>query len=102
VLLKGGHLRGAQVVDLLLQQGRAMVRISGARIESRNTHGTGCTLSSAIACFLALGHDLPEAVRQAHSYIYQAIAQGADVETGRGHGPLNHAYAPRPMQKLPN
>jgi hydroxymethylpyrimidine/phosphomethylpyrimidine kinase len=102
VLLKGGHLRGAQVVDLLLQQGRAMVRISGARIESRNTHGTGCTLSSAIACFLALGHDLAEAVRQAHSYIYQAIAQGADVETGRGHGPLNHAYAPRPMQKLPN
>jgi hydroxymethylpyrimidine/phosphomethylpyrimidine kinase len=102
VLLKGGHLRGAQVVDLLLQQGREMVRISGARIESRNTHGTGCTLSSAIACFLALGHDLAEAVRQAHSYIYQAIAQGADVETGRGHGPLNHAYAPRPMQKLPN
>jgi hydroxymethylpyrimidine/phosphomethylpyrimidine kinase len=102
VLLKGGHLRGADVVDLLLQQGRAAVRISGPRIESRNTHGTGCTLSSAIACYLALGHELAEAVRQAHGYIYQAIAQGADVQTGRGHGPLNHAHAPRVMQKLPN
>jgi hydroxymethylpyrimidine/phosphomethylpyrimidine kinase len=102
VLLKGGHLPGEQVVDLLLQKEQAMIRMSDLRIESRNTHGTGCTLSSAIACYLALGHALPEAVRLARSFIYQAIAHGADVQTGRGHGPLNHAYAPRPMQKLPN
>jgi hydroxymethylpyrimidine/phosphomethylpyrimidine kinase len=102
VLLKGGHLPGEQVVDLLLQKEQAMIRMSGLRIESRNTHGTGCTLSSAIACHLALGHELPEAVRLARSYIREAIAQGADVQTGRGHGPLNHAHAPRPMQKIPN
>jgi hydroxymethylpyrimidine/phosphomethylpyrimidine kinase len=102
VLLKGGHLRGKEVVDLLLQRDSQVIRMSSLRIESRNTHGTGCTLSSAVACHLAVGHELAEAVRLARSYVYQAIAQGADVKTGHGYGPLNHAHAPRPMQKLPN
>lgn len=101
VLLKGGHLSGAQVVDILLQPGQPPLRMASRRIASRNTHGTGCTLSSAIACYLALGHDLATAVQLARSYVFQAILQGADVRTGHGHGPLNHAHAPLPLQKLP-
>jgi len=101
VLVKGGHLRGEQVVDILLQPDRPLLRMASARIASGNTHGTGCTLSSAIACHLALGRDLAEAVQLARSYVQQAILQGADVRTGHGHGPLNHAFAPLPLQKLP-
>lgn len=100
VLLKGGHLSGVEVVDVLLQPGQALLRMASARIDSANTHGTGCTLSSAIACYLALGHDLATAVQLARSYVYQAILHGADVRTGHGHGPLNHAYAPLPLHKL--
>lgn len=101
VLLKGGHLPGTNIVDLLLQTGQPPLRMSSLRIESQNTHGTGCTLSSAVACYLALGHALTDAVRLARGYVYQAIAQGADVKTGNGHGPLNHAHAPLQMQKVP-
>ncbi len=64
-------------------------------------HGTGCTLSSAIAARLALGLDLDAAVREARDWVLAAIAAGADVQTGGGHGPLNHGHAPRPMQRLP-
>jgi hydroxymethylpyrimidine/phosphomethylpyrimidine kinase len=64
-------------------------------------HGTGCTLSSAIAAHLALGLDLTQAVTQARRYILGAIAAGAGVQTGHGHGPLNHGHAPRAMQLLP-
>lgn len=101
ILLKGGHLSGEEMVDILLQPGQKLLRMANARIASRNTHGTGCTLSSAIACYLALGHDLAYAVQLARSYVYQAILHGADVRTGHGHGPLNHGYAPLPLQKLP-
>lgn len=100
VLLKGGHLPGAEVVDLLLRPGLPIVRLAAPRIVSRNTHGTGCTLSSAIACHLALGCDLAQAVGLAHDYVQQAIASGADVWTGQGHGPLNHGHAPRAMRKF--
>jgi hydroxymethylpyrimidine/phosphomethylpyrimidine kinase len=72
----------------------------GERIASGNTHGTGCTLSSAIACHLALGCSLADAVRLARDYVIAAIRHGADVQTGSGHGPLNHGYAPLPMRKL--
>ncbi len=98
VLLKGGHLKGDEVVDLLLQGDRAPLRLASPRIASENVHGTGCTLSSAIAAQLALGHGLEDAVRLARAYILGAIAAGADVHTGRGHGPLNHGYAPVAMQ----
>lgn len=100
-LLKGGHLPGEEVMDVLVQRSQPLLRMSQRRIPSRNTHGTGCTLSSAIACHLALGHDLPEAVNLARSYIVQAIAQGADVQTGQGHGPLNHGWGPLATQKFP-
>lgn len=98
VLLKGGHLPGNLVMDVLGRQGQVSgeyLRLQSQRIVTHNGHGTGCTLSSAIACFLAQGLPLVEAVTEARSYILGAIAAGADVYTGRGHGPLNHGYAPR-------
>lgn len=94
VLLKGGHLAGDEVVDVLLQGELPLQRLASPRIASRNVHGTGCTLSSAIAAHLALGHGMGDAVRLARQYILGAIAQGADVTTGHGHGPLNHGHAP--------
>ena len=94
VLLKGGHLKGERVVDLLATRSGLRQRLESARIATHNGHGTGCTLSSAIAAFLAQGHKLPQAVEKARAYILGAIAAGADVHTGQGHGPLNHGYAP--------
>lgn len=98
VLLKGGHLPGDQVVDVLAQAGGAPQRLASTRIVSRNVHGTGCTLSSAIAAHLALGLPLASAVERARAYILAAIEAGARVQTGHGHGPLNHGHAPVPLQ----
>jgi hydroxymethylpyrimidine/phosphomethylpyrimidine kinase len=100
VLLKGGHLPGDTVSDLLLVRGAAPVCMPAPRIASGNTHGTGCTLSSAIASHLALGANLHEAVAQAREFVRGALASGADVRTGAGSGPLNHGYAPWPMRLL--
>ena len=93
-LLKGGHLPGDWVVDMLATRSGAVQRLESPRIATHNGHGTGCTLSSAIAAHLALGLPLVQAVEAARAYILGAIAAGADVTTGRGHGPLNHGYAP--------
>lgn len=101
VLLKGGHLAGDEVVDMLLQPDRPVLRLASPRIASNNVHGTGCTLSSAIAAHLATGHSLEDAVRLARAYILGAIAAGVAVQTGHGHGPLNHGHAPMAMQILP-
>jgi len=101
VLLKGGHLPGDDVVDLLAASDGTRQRFSAPRIASRNLHGTGCTLSSAIACGLALGLALPDAVAQAREYVRGAMQAGAEVRTGGGHGPLNHGFAPRPAVRLP-
>ncbi|MCW5230557.1 bifunctional hydroxymethylpyrimidine kinase/phosphomethylpyrimidine kinase [Verminephrobacter eiseniae] len=100
VLLKGGHLPGAQVVDVLAVQGAPLLCMQSPRIATHNGHGTGCTLSSAIAAHLALGRPLPQAVEQARHYILQAMAAGAQVTTGHGHGPLNHGYAPLVQQSF--
>jgi hydroxymethylpyrimidine/phosphomethylpyrimidine kinase len=101
VLLKGGHLPGDEVVDVLAMRGEVHQRLQSSRIASGNVHGTGCTLSSAIAAGLALGLSLPQAVAEARRYVLQAIAAGAQVHTGGGHGPLNHGHAPVPMHLLP-
>jgi hydroxymethylpyrimidine/phosphomethylpyrimidine kinase len=69
------------------------------RIASTNTHGTGCTLSSAIASHQALRLPLPEAVQQARQFVRHALQAGASVKTGQGSGPLNHGFAPMVMQK---
>jgi len=96
VLLKGGHLPGDDVVDLLALADGTRQRFSAPRIHSRNLHGTGCTLSSAIAAGLARGFALPQAVAHAVDYVRQAIQASADVRLGQGHGPLNHGFAPLP------
>jgi hydroxymethylpyrimidine/phosphomethylpyrimidine kinase len=101
VLLKGGHLKGEQVSDLLLMPGGALTWMRAPRIHSANTHGTGCTLSSAIAAHLALGASLPDAVQAARAFVRAALEAGAKVRTGAGSGPLNHGHAPRAMQLLP-
>lgn len=100
VLLKGGHLAGDTVSDLLMAGGEAHW-MRAPRIPSPNTHGTGCTLSSAIAAHLALGSPLPQAVQLARDYVRGALKAGAAVRTGAGSGPLNHGYAPEPMRLKP-
>jgi hydroxymethylpyrimidine kinase/phosphomethylpyrimidine kinase/thiamine-phosphate diphosphorylase len=95
VLLKGGHLDG-EAIDLLLD-GEALYRLPAKRINCRNTHGTGCTSSAAIAALLAGGHPLPEAVALAKEFITEAIRTAPDL--GAGHGPVNHFAA---AQKLKN
>lgn len=100
VLLKGGHLPGDEVIDLLLMKDADPIWMHGSRIDSANTHGTGCTLSSAIAAYLALGLTLPDAVQQARGFVRQALQAGASVKTGQGSGPLNHGFAPLPMRLL--
>lgn len=98
VLLKGGHLEGGLMCDVLHVAGEDAPRLFTApRIESRNTHGTGCTLSAAIATFLALGLGLPQAVERAKRYVTAGIEAGKDIAAGQGHGPLNHLHAPVPM-----
>lgn len=92
VLMKGGHGQGAESVDLLVTpQGTA--RFPAPRLDTRNTHGTGCTLSSAIAARLALGDDLPDAVAAAKTYISAAIAAADLLDVGAGHGPVHHFHA---------
>jgi hydroxymethylpyrimidine/phosphomethylpyrimidine kinase len=98
VLLKGGHLPGDTVMDLLLTASGESHWMHAPRIRSANTHGTGCTLSSAIAAGLALGQPLREAVESARAYVRAALQAGAKVKTGAGSGPLNHGHAPVPMR----
>lgn len=100
VLLKGGHLAGDTVSDLLLARDAAPVWLRGPRIPSANTHGTGCTLSSAIAAHLAQGLSLADAVRGAREYVRGALQAGAPVRTGAGSGPLNHAWRPEAMHTV--
>ena len=101
VLLKGGHLAGDVISDLLQVAGAAPQWMRAPRIATANTHGTGCTLSSAIAAYLALGYSLAGAVEAARAYVRGALAAGATVKTGQGGGPLNHGFAPQVMRLKP-
>lgn len=89
VLMKGGHVPGPRVLDLLLTEGGEF-RFEGERIETRHTHGTGCTLASACAAGLAQGLPLERAVERARAYVTEAIRRAPGL--GRGHGPLDHAW----------
>lgn len=98
VLIKGGHLEGNDMCDVLCIKGENTPYIyTASKISSKNTHGTGCTLSSSIATYLALGETLQEAVRKAKDYVHKGILNGKDVCIGSGHGSLNHFYSPVPM-----
>ncbi|WP_044564660.1 bifunctional hydroxymethylpyrimidine kinase/phosphomethylpyrimidine kinase [Azospirillum sp. B4] len=94
VLLKGGHRHGPVVTDLLVTRGGEHA-YTASRIDTAHTHGTGCTLASAIACGLAQGLDAPAAVARAHAYVQEAIRTAPGF--GGGHGPLNHAHTVRPF-----
>jgi hydroxymethylpyrimidine/phosphomethylpyrimidine kinase len=87
VLLKGGHLEGEEAVDLLATP-EGLQAFQAPRVPTRNTHGTGCTLSAAITAHLALGRPLAEAVAEAKAYLTRALLSAPPL--GRGHGPLNH------------
>lgn len=91
VLLKGGHLNDSEAPDLLTN-GTEQHIFTAPRILTKNTHGTGCTLSSAIATLLPQTESVPQAVRQAKDYISQAIAHADELEVGHGHGPVHHFY----------
>lgn len=88
ILLKGGH--STDDADDLLYKNSEKIWIKGEHIENPNTHGTGCTLSSAIASYLAMGHDVPESVHLAKEFITGAIS--AKLDLGKGRGPLNHMW----------
>ena len=93
VLLKAGHMVDEELVDIFYNHETGEVLpFSTHRVDSRNTHGTGCTLSSALAAQLAKGYSLNEAVRRAKQYITAAILTGAEFEIGHGHGPVCHFY----------
>ncbi|MDF0377325.1 bifunctional hydroxymethylpyrimidine kinase/phosphomethylpyrimidine kinase [Methylophilus sp. YYY-1] len=103
ILLKGGHLPDHDVLDILVQahangQDNVIQRLHSVRISTHNLHGTGCTLSSAIAAYLALGCNLSEAVLAARTYVRGALYAGSHVRTGEGVGPLNHGFAPEAMK----
>jgi hydroxymethylpyrimidine/phosphomethylpyrimidine kinase len=92
VLIKGGHGEGPHSVDLLVEEG-GVTRLVTDRVATRNTHGTGCTLSSAIAAGLAKGIDLVQSVQDAKAYVTAAIAAADRLGVGSGHGPTHHFHA---------
>jgi hydroxymethylpyrimidine/phosphomethylpyrimidine kinase len=94
VLLKGGHGKGEEAVDILCDA-RGIERFARPRIDTPHTHGTGCTLSAAIAALLAQGVALSEAVGRAKDYVWQAMQAGQTLGIGRGHGPVDHLFAIR-------
>jgi hydroxymethylpyrimidine/phosphomethylpyrimidine kinase len=94
VLVKGGHLKGKQLFDVYLDKSGRKEVFESEFVETNNTHGTGCSLSSAIAAFTARKLELIPAIAAAKIYIQQAIESGKDVKTGEGNGPLNHFFNP--------
>lgn len=100
VLVKGGHLKGPDLCDVYLDKTGEQHIFRTSAINTINTHGTGCSLSSAIASYLALGDDLITSISKSKAYIQQAIEHGRDVKTGQGHGPLNHFFDPQKLVKF--
>lgn len=100
VLIKGGHSTDKDKTDILFRKtenGIVTDSYTSSSVNSNNTHGTGCTLSTAIASFLARGCDICHAIEKAKHYITEALKAGAEVETGKGTGPLNHFFDPEPL-----
>jgi hydroxymethylpyrimidine/phosphomethylpyrimidine kinase len=91
VLIKGGHGQGSESIDYLIHGG-GIIALAAPRIATQNTHGTGCSLSSAIAAGLAKGDDMEAAVRNAKAWISAAIAAADRLDVGHGHGPIHHFH----------
>jgi hydroxymethylpyrimidine/phosphomethylpyrimidine kinase len=98
MLIKGGHAKGAKAVDLLID-GEGEMRLEAPRVATNNTHGTGCTLSSAIAAELAKGATLREAVAKGKVYIMAAIGAADELRIGKGRGPVHHFHALWPRKR---
>jgi len=99
VLLKGGHLKSDKLTSLYFTPDGTIVEYHFDRYDTNNTHGSGCTLSSAIAAYIARGYSNRDAVAAGQDYVQQAILHGSDVLTGKGNGPLNHFFNPHKMIK---
>jgi hydroxymethylpyrimidine/phosphomethylpyrimidine kinase len=92
VWLKGGHLPGGDATDLLFN-GDRMIELAGPRVATKNTHGTGCTLSAALAALLPQRPDVPTAAHDAKDYLTEALRQADTLQVGHGHGPVHHFHA---------
>jgi len=97
VLLKGGHLDTTQLTSLYFTNDGRVHEYSFEKINTQNTRGTGCALSSAIAAYIAQGRSLLDSVALAQEYVHQAILAGKDVQAGKGNGPLNHFFNPQKL-----
>ena len=99
VLIKGGHFDDDIMTDyLFFSKNQAPEKFSMQRVATINSHGTGCTLSSAIAAYLAQGYSMTSAVSQAKKYLNMALSYGADIYSGKGHGPVNHFFEPQKLK----
>ncbi|WP_175621718.1 bifunctional hydroxymethylpyrimidine kinase/phosphomethylpyrimidine kinase [Chryseobacterium schmidteae] len=99
ILLKGGHQELSTVTSLLFEENGKQSSFETIKFATNNTHGSGCTLSSAIAAFIARGEDLYHSVELAQQYVFEAIKNGKDVAVGKGNGPLNHFFNPHKIIK---
>ncbi|MBP2619322.1 bifunctional hydroxymethylpyrimidine kinase/phosphomethylpyrimidine kinase [Chryseobacterium jejuense] len=99
ILLKGGHQETSTITSLFYDEQENFHSFETLKFNTNNTHGSGCTLSSAIAAYIAQGKTLYEAVSLGQQYIYKAIESGTDVQTGHGNGPLNHFFNPQKLIK---
>ncbi len=93
VLVKGGHGDSTDAVDILVVANSPAVRLASPRVATRNTHGTGCTLSAAIAAYLVRGEMMTDATRSAKNFVYAALLAAADANVGAGAGPVDHLHA---------
>jgi hydroxymethylpyrimidine/phosphomethylpyrimidine kinase len=96
VLVKGGHMEGNEVTDMVFEGGEEVARFESERLDTTSTHGTGCTMASAIATGIAQGLAIVDAVARAHRYVHEAIRGAPGF--GRGHGPLDHGHTVRPFE----
>lgn len=99
ILLKGGHQESSSITSLFYDEYEKYHAFTTSKFNTHNTHGSGCTLSSAIAAYIAQGKTLYDAVSLGQQYVYQAIESGIDVQTGQGNGPLNHFFNPQKLIK---
>ncbi|GAC1310507.1 MAG: hypothetical protein NVSMB24_27880 [Mucilaginibacter sp.] len=99
ILIKGGHLKGPDLYDVYLDKNGGERIFRSTAIDTVNTHGTGCSLSSAVASFIALGNDLNTSISKSKIYVQHAIEHGKDVKTREGHGSLNHFFDPQKLVK---
>jgi hydroxymethylpyrimidine/phosphomethylpyrimidine kinase len=97
ILLKGGHQETDMITSLYFDKTGKIYTFETEKFKTNNTHGSGCTLSSAIAAYIAQGKDLHDAVSMGQKYVFEAIKSGKDIEIGKGNGPLNHFFNPQKL-----